>query len=218
MVPPVSQEAWQNVGYSDRSMHKYWHFIQQPYAAENQVTKEAQKPNIETQLQLLTEALNSNADDVLKSYDLAWVENLVGELHQPLNCISRFSAQHPAGDRNGREVKLCRAPCDNNLHDYWDNLLGTQDDFDSGMKEGKSLVGIQNTTWWFDSLDIHKWVNDSTEVAKNTVYSPAITAADSSGNPTAPDETYRKVAVQTAVNQVVLAGHRLADLLNKNFK
>ena len=218
MEPPVSQEAWQNVGYSDRFMHKYWHFIQQPYAAENRVTKEAQKPNIETQLQLLTEALNSNADDALKSYDLAWVENLVGELHQPLNCISRFSAQHPAGDRNGRDVKLCKPPCDTSLHDYWDNLLGTQDDFDSGMKEGKSLVGIQNTTWWFDSPDIRKWVNDSIEIAKNIVYSPAVTAADSSGDSTEPDETYRKVAVHTAVNQVVLAGHRLAALLNKNFK
>jgi hypothetical protein len=138
MTPAVSQEAWQNTGFSDKFMHKYWHFIQRPYAAENRVAPEAQRPNIETQLQLLTEALNSNAGDTLKAYDLAWVENLVGELHQPLNCVSRFSAQHPAGDRNGREVKLCKAPCDNNLHDYWDNLLGTEDDFESAMKEGKS--------------------------------------------------------------------------------
>ena len=217
MTPPVSQESWQNAGYSDKLMHKYWHFIQQPYA-EDRVTREVQKPNIETQIQLLTETLNSNAGDALKSYDLVWVENLVGELHQPLNCISRFSSQHPAGDRNGREVKLCKAPCDNNLHDYWDNLLGTGDDFTSAMKEGKALARVQNTTWWFDSLDIRKWVNESIEVAKNIVYTPTIIAADSAGDPTEPDETYHKAAVRAATNQVILAGHRLAALLNTNLK
>ena len=31
------------------------------------------------------------------------------------------------------------------------------------MKEGKSLVSIQNTTWWFDSLDVKN--GESFEVA-----------------------------------------------------
>lgn len=218
MTPPVSQSAWQNIGYSDKFMHKYWHFILLPYAAENEPTQDAPRPNLETQLQLLTETLNSNAEDILKSYDLVWIENLVGELHQPLNCISRFSAQHPAGDRNGREVKLCKAPCDTNLHDYWDNLVGTGDDFESAIKEGKSLAGIQDPTGWFDSVDIHEWIGESVEVAKNAVYTEAIIAEDSAGDLTEPDETYRKAAAHAAVNQLVLAGHRLAALLNNNLR
>jgi hypothetical protein len=96
-VPTAAQEDWQNVGFSDRLMHKYWHFIQTPYVAEGQAAGEIQRPNLETQLQILADALNSNADDSLKAYDLAWVENLIADLHQPLNCISRFSAQHPKG-------------------------------------------------------------------------------------------------------------------------
>lgn len=218
MTPAVSQEAWQNIGFSDKFMHKYWHFVRQPYAAENESTQEAQRPNLETQLQLLIATLNSNAADALKAYDLAWVENLVGELHQPLNCISRFSARHPAGDQNGREVELCKAPCSENLHEYWDNLLGTEDDFGSGMQEGKSFVGIQDENGWSDTVDVDKWVNESFELAKNVVYSPAILSKDSAGDATEPDEAYHKAAVHAAVNQVVLAGHRLAALLNSNLR
>jgi hypothetical protein len=218
MTPPVSQEAWQNVGYSDRFMHKYWHFVRQPYEAENQAAQEAPRPNLETQLQLLMETLSSNASDALKSYDLIWVENLVGEIHQPLNCISRFSARHPAGDENGRAVKLCKAPCNDNLHDYWDNLLGREDDFESGIREGKSLAGIQKQTVWSDPVDIQRWMSESVEVAKNFVYSPAITSGDTTENPVEPNEAYRKAAVHAAVNQVVLAGHRLASLLNSDLR
>lgn len=217
MTPPVSQEAWQNIGYSDKFMHKYWHFIRQPYTTENQAVQDAPRPNLETQLQLLTDTLNSNADDALKSYDLVWVENLVGELHQPLNCISRFSAQHPGGDQNGREVKLCKAPCEENLHDYWDNLLGTDNDFESGMREGKSLGGMQDETW-YEPVDINKWIEDSIELAKKIIYSPEIIAADSTADAVEPSETYHKAAVHTAMTQVALAGHRLAALLNRNLK
>lgn len=218
MKPPVSQEAWQNVGFSDTFMHKYWHYLSQPYVAPDQPLQPAPTPNLETQLKILIDALNSNAEDALKAYDLAWVENLVGELHQPLNCVSRFSAAHPAGDRNGRDVKVCQGPCNNNLHDYWDNLLGSEDDVDSAIKEGKSLGRLQNPTEWFAPVDIDEWVNESTKVAKEVVYSPEVTSQDSAGNPVELDETYRKAAAHAALDQVILAGHRLAALLNSNFK
>jgi hypothetical protein len=200
MTPPVSQQAWQNAGYSDKFMHKYWHFIRQPYTAENQTAQEAPRPNLETQLQLLVETLNSNASDKLKSYDLVWVENLVGELHQPLNCVSRFGARQ------------------DNLHDYWDNLLGTENDFESAIKEGKSLAGIQKQTGWSDPIDIHRWVNESMEVARNFVFTSEITSADATGNPVEPSEAYHEAAVRAAVNQAVSAGHRLASVLNANLK
>jgi S1/P1 nuclease len=220
MIPPaVGQEPWQNIGYTDHFMHKYWHFISQPYTIENIELPAPKQPNLETQLALLTDALNSNADEALKSYDLAWVENLVGDLHQPANTISRFSTGYPHGDRNARDVRFCAAPCTENLHAYWDDLLGTEQDFESGIKQGKALVNVQKQTGWVDDVDISRWLRETFETAKRYVYAAPISDGKAAGVVSArPDEAYRKAAMRAALEQVVLAGNRLASLLNQNLK
>lgn len=218
MVPSIGQEEWQNIGYSDMLMHKYWHFIQLPYAAAAETTASAPRPNIETQLQILIEAINSNEEDPLKSFDVVWIENLIGELHQPLNCISRFSSQHPNGDQNGREVKLREGELGANLHAYWDNILGAEQDFDSAIREGKALNGIQNENGFWDELDIDKLVNESYELAKKSVYTEAVIAGDNSGAPFVLDAAYREAAVKVATHQAFLAGNRLASVLNNNLR
>ncbi len=219
MLPPVGQEAWQNVGFADHFMHKYWHFISQPYTTENIETAEPKQPNLETQLELLKDALNSNEDEPLKSYDLAWVENLAGELHQPVNTLSRFSTAYPHGDHNARDVRFCAAPCAENLHSYWDNLLGTEEDLESGIKQGKALVNVQKQTGWVDDVDISRWLKETFETAKLYVYAPPISDGKTAGAISArPDEAYHKAAVRVALEQVVLAGNRLASLLNQNLK
>src|ERR1700760_3463285 len=65
--PTVGQESWQNIGYSDKLMHKYWHFIDKPYTTSDVPVVESQQPNIQTQTQLLTEAISLNNGDPLKS-------------------------------------------------------------------------------------------------------------------------------------------------------
>jgi hypothetical protein len=51
--------------------------------------------------------LRSAASDDVKSYDLAWLEHLVGDVHQPPHAVSRFTHEAPAGDRGGNSVHLC---------------------------------------------------------------------------------------------------------------
>lgn len=217
--PEVGQESWQNIGYSDRLMHKYWHIIQIPYGAAGEGTEQAPSPNLKTQLKILMDALNSNAEDALKSYDLVWVENLIGELHQPLNCVSRFSAQHPEGDHNGRDVRVTDGGANTNLHVYWDGLLGSEEDIQSAIKEAKALAAVATgNAWWDDEIDIDKWLSDSVQLAKSSVYTVAVTSADSSGKSFVPDEAYRQAALQIAMKQAALAGNRLATVLNKNLQ
>jgi hypothetical protein len=218
MTPTIEQEAWQNIGFSDMRMHKYWHLIQIPYAAPGAETRQPPKPNVETQLQMLTEALNSNAEDTLKMYDLAWVENVVGEVHQPLNCVSRFSAEHPKGDRNGRDVQVREGDRTETLHDYWDNLLGPEEDLEAAIKEGKTLAGIQDQNGWWESTDVDKWISESVELAKKDVYTAAVTEEEGGRGAVILDAAYRKAAFQAARMQAALAGNRLALLLNKNLR
>lgn len=217
-VPTSDQEEWQNIGYSDKLMHKYWHFLQRPLVADGISAGDVPQPNLETQLQILVEGLNSNEFDPLKSFDLVWVENLVGELHQPLNCVSRFSAQHPHGDRNGLDVKVRDAGGAQNLHEYWDKVLGSEEGLEPAIKEARAMADLKNQVGFWTAVDIDGWINESVEVAKKRVYTEAVTSQENSGNPVVLDAAYRKAAVQAALQQAALAGNRLALLLNKNLK
>ena len=59
----------------------------------------------------------------IQAYDLAWLLHLVGDIHQPLHAVARFTTQHPAGDRGGNDFKIQGTP--DNLHSLWDDLLGS---------------------------------------------------------------------------------------------
>jgi hypothetical protein len=151
-------------------------------------------------------------------YDLAWIENLVGEVHQPLNCVTRFSTEHPKGDRNGRDVQVRDGERTETLHEYWDNLLGSEEDPDSAIREGKTLAGIQDQNGWWESTDVDKWISESVELAKKDVYTSAVLDGETGEGPVVLDAAYRKNAIQAARMQAALAGNRLALLLNKNLR
>ena len=60
------------------------------------------------------------------------VLHLVGDVHQPLHSVSRFTSQTANGDSGGNSVKVClptSASCSMNqssaLHSFWDGALGT---------------------------------------------------------------------------------------------
>jgi len=74
---------------------------------------------------------------------------------------------------------------------------------------------IQKQTGWSDPVDIHKWMSEECRSREEFVYSPAITSENTAVEP---NEAYRKAAVHAAVDRAVLAGHRLASLLNSNLK
>ena len=220
-TPPSDASASQNIGYSDRAMHKYWHFIDHPYAPSGLPSKPPPAVNAETQIVRMRAALRSTASDDIKSYDIAWLAHLVGDIHQPLHAISRFTAQHPGGDAGGNLVRFCDTLCDapTNLHAYWDNLMGEQTDIAAIHTLAAALltqpepVGETNT-------DVAAWSKLSAELAKHFVYAWPI---DTGSNPQTkfsprPDSAYEAQAHNVARRQILLAGYRLAYLLNGNLR
>ncbi len=68
---------------------------------------------------LLTTALHSDEGDDLKGYEMVWIEHLVGDVHQPLHDVNRFTSIHPHGDQGGNLVLICEtANCSENLHGF----------------------------------------------------------------------------------------------------
>jgi len=218
-TPPNSPSASQNIGYPDHNRHKYWHFIDTSFSDDGTPTHPAPSVNALSEIALLSEALASPAiDDPIKSYDLVWLIHLVGDVHQPLHAAERFRQNDTNGDNGGNSVKLRCAQgvvCADNLHAYWDGLLGSSLDFAQITAQGNSLNG-RPVPPGVDILDPKIWVEESYDLARSDAYKNTTGAA--LGDPRADvDAAYAKRARADAEVRVILAGRRLAALLNAAF-
>jgi len=216
--PPGNSTDAQNIGYDDHLMHKYWHFIDKPYSAgaPGQPPKE---PNTLTEITLLTAAIGTDESDDIKSYDVVWLEHLVGDIHQPLHSSSRFTKNNPKGDAGGNLVVFCARPCRDELHAYWDGLLGDKPAIARIKTAGDTLLKRKKPAKTSET-DPVKWVDESFALATSKVYVAPISDENDPGQSISarPDAKYASSANRVAKSQALLAGYRLANLLNTNLK
>jgi hypothetical protein len=210
---PPGPASSQNIGYSDHLQHRYWHFIDTPFSTDGTALVQPVAPNAETQIELFTAAIASDASDDIKSYDLVWLEHLVGDVHQPLHATSRFSADLPAGDRGGNSVALCASPCRNELHAFWDNVIGTSKSPTTAITAADKLAAAPAVQAAI--TDDQVWITESFEAAKQFVYASPVGPG---AGPYTLSATYKSQAKTEANVRIELAGIRLANLINANLK
>jgi hypothetical protein len=210
--PPTGTEASQNIGYSDKNMHKYWHFVDTPFTQDGTKPLPAiPQPNAESEIDVLRHALSSSKSDKLKSYDLVWLLHLVGDVHQPLHSSTRVGSADLQGDNGGNNVKL--SDPSKELHAFWDGLPGDSSNVTDVIAYGKTLTAA-------DPLLAQKssaadWINESFDIAETTVYSSPIGTGD---GPFSITQAYKDNAKKIANERVELAGERLANLINAELK
>jgi hypothetical protein len=206
--------AAQNIGYADHLVHPYWHYRDEPISSDGSPTQATETPNASTQIEAFTETLRSKASDDVKSYDLAWLEHLVGDVHQPLHAVSRFSHDAPNGDHGGGLVSLCDTPgCRAGLHGYWDGALGPNGAPQEAISEAEALPGAPDAL--ANISDDRIWLHESAVIARNTVYAGPIGTAL---GPYKVTPAYEAIAHQVARGRAAVAGRRLAALLNANLR
>ena len=217
-TPPGKTTDAQNIGYDDHLMHQYWHFIDEPYSAGSPGLPPKQ-PNALSEIQLLADAIGTDESDDIKSYDVVWLEHLVGDILQPLHATSRFTKNHPAGDAGGNLVVFCAKPCRDELHAYWDGLLGDGPTTAQIAATGDQLLS-RKTPAGAAETDPALWVNESFALAKSKVYVAPISDDNDPAQTISPrlDANYAAAATRVAKSQVLLAGYRLAQLLNTRLK
>ncbi len=212
-TPPKSfAQATANNGYADKDMHKYWHFIDVPYASSGFPAPTTPQANAQVEIAILREALKSKTPDPIKSFDLVWLEHLVGDLHQPLHCVTRVNAAYPTGDKGGNSVDI--TPGDN-LHSLWDDAPGSGDtgDFVKAANYAKALPPAPSADAAVTSEGL--WIQQCNALAQSAVYVDPI--GEGKG-PFTITSAYKAAAASVARGQVALAGARLAKLLNDNLK
>jgi hypothetical protein len=211
---PDGTSSFQNTGYSDVLRHKYWHFVYQPFATDGSPLPAISTPNALDRIALFRATIASpTASDDVKSYDLSWLLHLVGDIHQPLHAVTRISATQPHGDNAGRLVRLCAKPCKDELHAFWNNVLGTDHSPTTVLKAAAALQRADPTQ--AGDLDPAHWATEDLNLAQTSVYVPPIGAGKGPFMLTA---TYKADAKSLAARQVALAGARLANVLNTDLK
>jgi hypothetical protein len=216
--------AGQNIGYADHLRHGYWHFVDQPFSPDGTPLLAAVAPNAATQIPLLRTALAAagTTDDV-KSYDLVWLLHLVGDVHQPLHCVSRYDQADPQGDRGGNKVKITgnKQPpvCDDprycpfgppdELHAFLDDIEGSGYAAGPAAAAADKLAPAPRTE--AAVLDVNVWIGEGLDLARTKVYVAPIGAGD---GPFTVTPAYQAASSELGKKRIALAGARLAALLN----
>ena len=195
---------------------------------------EAAAANVQTQIEASTETLRRDAFSQSKkkmleeATHLAYLFHLVGDLHQPLHCVSRYSTEHPdgKGDQGGNLFFLdppdAKGDHKEKLHGYWD-AGGRQFDFVSRPLSGAGFDKIRE--YAFEAMktypvkrpewkvaEVAHWVRESHDLAVEAAYHD--TQKNSLTQFVEPDEKYKERAQQISRRRVAMAGYRLAALLN----
>jgi S1/P1 Nuclease len=210
---PNGPDAGRNIGYDDKLMHRYWHFIDNPYSSDGTTLPAPDLPNAKTQIVAFRGTLQeSDVSDELRSYDLVWLLHLVGDVHQPLHTITRFNQRQPDGDKGGNDVRVCITVtnCGGKLHRFWDDLLGTSEDYQEAMAQAKTLTPAEAKLAAISDESI--WIEESFVAAKQTAYATPIGTDEGPYNL---NDTYKASAREVVERRIALAGIRLAHLLNE---
>jgi S1/P1 nuclease len=213
---PDGASSSQNIGYKDKLQHRYWHFLDTPYSNDGTKLPSIPIPNAETQIDAFRKVLTSpSADDDLKSYDLVWLLHLIGDVHQPLHCITRASKTEPDGDKGGNTEKITCSDCNGatTLHGFWDNILAPGFDPAVALAAAKNLPPADPQA--ASSTDTAAWIKESADDARQYVYVAPIGPGD---GPFTITPAYNEAARKLGRERIALAGARLANLLNAELK
>ena len=163
-------------------------------------------------LKSIHERKNSKAE---RAVALSWVIHQVGDVHQPLHAAARFSPSKPNGDQGGNLVEVPNENGGDNLHAYWDGVLGREENPPSLDRESRRLLREYPRERFVKELQkqtMQDWVRESAESCRDVVY--ANLAIDQSRFRELP-VGYAADARKLSEKRVTLAAYRLAEVLRK---
>jgi len=213
---PDGPSSTQNIGYKDKLQHRYWHFLDTPFSTDGTKLPTVPTPNAETQIVAFRKVIaSSSADDDLKSYDMVWLLHLVGDVHQPLHCVTRVSSAEPEGDKGGNTEKITCTDCNGAtvLHAFWDNILAPGFDPAVALGAAKALPPVDSQS--ASNMDTAAWIKESVDDAQQHVYVAPIGPGD---GPFTISTAYTDAAKKLGSERIAIAGARLASVLNSELK
>ncbi len=193
-----------------------WHYLSQPYSPLAMLLPPAQGDLLKVTQQAIHTLQDPRSTPFQKGLMLRVLIHTLGDLHQPLHSISYFSPAYPEGDQGGYHFSLA-GPYPN-LHRLWDAAAGrlpylqwTQaaDARDLVRSLGQALPAKPLTLT--QPIDPVAWLQESHQLAIEVAYQGVIPNQR-------PGVAYLKTVQEHSERQVILAGQRLALVLNQSLK
>lgn len=140
-----------------------------------------------------------------------------GDVHQPLHSTTRVDKSYMKGDFGGNLVYLPNHEGATNLHAVWDSVIYeytgraklpfTESSWKTINNDVDTLLSKYNISEEdANNLDVVKWAHEAFLISENVVYPTVEKNKELS-------QEYIDKAKAVAERQVVLGGHRLANLL-----
>lgn len=207
----------------DREAHrcKRWHYFDIP------IKTKGVNPGVEgsnaliamttARYEIKSLAKGEPRDRKMQCWWLYWTTHVIGDLHQPLHCVSSF--EHEAGgDAGGNLFKLGIGFPDNpdrkmNLHALWDSAIEvaiTLEKWPIPTPEAVTdrwTAAFAPTPELLADTDVANWIEEGAKLAQDSVYA----GLERDGKPS---EEYTTRMYDLCRRQAVLAGYRLAKELN----
>lgn len=167
----------------------------------------------------------SAANDAQKAIGIAWLEHLIGDIHQPLHTSARVTDLEPKGDQGGNLFLLTPpgTPRDKqeNLHWFWDsivvrNLPNSKDQCDAEFVDpiARDIMKKYKYAKMQGRLALgnpEEWKKESFEIASTRVFPRDLKRNEM------PSAAYKKNALKIAEERLALAGYRMGELFNQEF-
>lgn len=204
-----------------------YHFIDYPFSTDG-TPLPADLPKAENIVRALGRYAavlrTPSASDAAKAEALRFVIHLVGDLHQPMHCVSRVSRRLPHGDEGGNRFGIKdpnQLDARYNLHKYWDNGMERfprmgpdyapppMAEIGPAARRAMQAYPDSDASWRAGAADdFERWAREGSEIARNEAYRGIARGK-------VPSERYAERTFGVAEQQVARAGYRLARLLNE---
>ena len=215
-------------GYADMRRHTNWHYINMAFSPDGTPFPPPPPVNVLSQIKLILGVIGTEPPpapgsvngEMDPTYLLPWLLHLVGDVHNPMHCTSRWKRDQvdpktgrPWSDLGGNGVFVVGAF---NLHAYWDNALGITDTpvFINGVIKFLKGKGQEGEA----VLDPQEWVNEGAKLAESVCYNLGSKGAGTKEDPITLPDVYGLKAREVARERAALGARRLAAVLNERFK
>lgn len=206
----VDSAIWMDTLYSDKykSLRKL-HYIDIPLI----VGKVKRRPKLDSYnivfainvTRAILQDKKANPLDRALAFRILW--HVVGDIHQPMHAVSRYSKRFPYGDKGGNLEKLGKNRIAKNLHQYWDRGAGI-------LLARKKLTAIEVKNLAKEiakeypcnkvkvELEPAAWAKESHAIAANYAYNLPI------------NSNYQESAQIISKKRIAIAACRLAVMSN----
>lgn len=210
--------------------HSNWHYTDTLWKIENGKVVELPESAdggkaIEKIIDFDKMVRDTKVSDGQKAVAIAWLEHLIGDIHQPLHASGRVTETEPKGDQGANLFSLSPkdTPRDKaeNLHWFWDSIIvraipNTKDQCDADFIDpiAKKIMKLYPYTKMQSRLDLGNfddWGKESFEIASTKVFPPELKRFEM------PSAKYKKDALRIAEERIALAGYRMGELFNQIF-